>query len=94
MIQRVLRKQIKKQQARHGKQNAQHVINTVLWKILMENGGSIKIPCSTLKQIPVTAAVMAKYDSATDSMTLIAGTRAPKIILPNNGLIAGGEDAV
>ena len=82
----------KKSQAMHGKRNPQHLLNTVLWKIIMQNGGAIKILCSELKKLPAGAAVQSKHNQATDSITLTAMVRESTILLPNDGIISGGPD--
>ncbi len=73
--------------AKSGKQNIQTALNNVLWKIVMQNGGTINVPCSDLKQIPATAALQGTYDELTDSFVIVAGTQEPKIIEANNGLV-------
>ncbi len=84
-------KRIKKNQAIHGKQNAQHVLNTLLWQIVMQNGGKLIVPCSELKGLPENIALEIKHDPKTDTLIIIAGTQEPvektNLILPNNGII-------
>ncbi len=86
---RQVKRKIQRQQAKHGKSNMQHALNTVLWEIVIKNGGSISVPCSQLKNLPANIALEAKVDSKTDMLVIVAGTQEAKsdIILPNNGII-------
>jgi hypothetical protein len=72
-----------------GKKNAQHLLNTVLWQIVMQNTGILKIPCSELRKLPPTIRLEVKRDSANDEIWIVA--RQPedksKIVVPNDGLI-------
>ena len=86
---RALRRQLARQKARHGKENTQSALNALLWKIIMQNGGALNIPCSDLKGIPGNMILKATYTAKTDTLTVVAGTQGEKrdIIVANNGLI-------
>lgn len=64
--------------ARHGKENTQTALNNLLWKIIMQNGGTLNVPLEDLKQVPANAALQAKVDSATDKFVVVAGIRPSK----------------
>lgn len=72
-----------------GKENAQHLLNTVLWQIVMQNTGVLKIPCSELKKLPANIALQVKRDSVSDQIWIVAALPEDKsnIVVPNNGLI-------
>ena len=87
VVSRQMRRHMERIAAKSGKQNIQTALNNVLWKIVMQNGGTINVPCSDLKQIPATAALKGTYDELTDCFIIVAGTNEPKIIEANNGLV-------
>jgi hypothetical protein len=90
MIMANVTKEMRRNQARYGKQNIQHVFNSLLWKIVSNNGGKINIACSELKKVPPQAALKAKYDQATDTMVIVSIIRndlKSNIIVPDNGII-------
>ena len=74
-----------KEKSKHGKDNMQTALNNVLWKIVMENGGIVKIPCEDLKATPAEAALQGKVIG--ENFVIKAMLRQPNIILPKNGLI-------
>lgn len=72
-------RQLKKRlMARHGKENTQTALNNLLWKIVMQNGGTLNVPIEELKGVPDNAALQATVDSATNKFIVVAGIRPSK----------------
>ena len=70
------------------KQLTQLGFNRVLWKMLSTVGG-IEISANELINMPVNAALSAKYDAATDKFVVTPIVRQPNsIIVP--GVVGGG----
>lgn len=69
---------IRRNLAKHGKENIQTALNNLLWKIVMQNGGQINVPVEDLKRVPVNAALQAKVDSATNNLVVVAALRPSK----------------
>jgi hypothetical protein len=88
-VAKAMRRQQMRDAGHAGKREAQDVLNTVLWQIVMQNAGTIKIPCSELRKLPPNVQLEVKRDSATDEIWIVA--RQPedksKIVVPNDGLI-------
>ncbi len=78
-----------RQVAKTGAQKPQVVLNIVLWKIIMQNSGSLKFSTTELEGIPANLAF--HVNVAGGNMTITAGTQGPfkksNLILPNNGII-------
>lgn len=71
-------RQMKKSIAKHGRENTQTALNNLLWKIVMQNGGTLNVPLDELKSVPVNAALSAKVDSITNKFVVVAGIRPNK----------------
>lgn len=78
LVSRQLQRHIARENAKHGKQNIQAALNNLLWKIAMNHGGMIDISRYELDQIPSEAALQTKFDSITNKLIVIAGTRPNK----------------
>ncbi|MHC4372161.1 MAG: hypothetical protein ACYSW8_31535 [Planctomycetota bacterium] len=87
-VARAMRRQMQDAQ-RAGKQSAQQLLNTVLWQIVMQNTGMLRIPCSELRKLPPNIRLEVKRDSASDEIWIIAQQPEdkPNIVVPNDGLI-------
>ena len=84
-VSRQVRRATIRNNAKYGTQNAQMAINHTLWKIVMENGGMLNIPVSTMQGIPNNAALEVKVDSATSNLIIVAGSKESKngLWMPN-----------
>ncbi len=84
---------VAREQAKTGKKSPQHALNALLWSIVKENGGKLKVKCSELKAISPKAALHTHYDEESDSLIITAGTYEPpkksNIVLPHDGLYTG-----
>lgn len=91
VISRQLKRHIERENAKHGKQNAQTALNNFLWKIAMHNGGTISISRHELDQIPPNAALQATFDSPTNRLIVVAGLRPSQdgIAIVKNEVIGG-----
>jgi len=89
VAQRAIRRQQQRLQAQTGKANMQTALNNFLWKVVMNNGGVVNMPVLELKQVPLNAAIRAKFDSISNSLIIYATLNKdkPNIITPNDGLI-------
>lgn len=78
LVSRQLKRHIARENAKHGKQNAQTALNNVLWRIVMNNGGTLSISRYEMDQVPPEAALEATFDSTTNSMIIRSMLRVNK----------------
>ena len=83
MIQPSIPKSVKKRRLiregiKNNRENSQSAINNLLWKIIMQNGGTIAVPVEEMEQIPDDSALKVTVDSTTNKLVVVAGTRPTK----------------
>ncbi len=74
-----------------GKKSPQHVFNSVLWDMLMRNGGKMSISGERLRQVPSKVVVRGEWDEPSQSMILTAVVNKGDII-SSQGLYVGRDD--
>ena len=91
LVSRQLKRHIARDNAKHGKQNAQTALNNFLWKIAMNNGGVISISRYDLDQIPPNACLATTFDSTTSHLMVKAMLRPSQdgIAIVKNEVIGG-----
>lgn len=55
-----------------GKKSPQHVFNSVLWEMIMQHGGQIRVSGDHLRNLPDKLMVKGDWDEATQSMIITA----------------------
>lgn len=86
------RRKMARMMTKAGLPDSQTILNNVLWKIIMENKGFLKVPSKDIIDAPQNAALNIGYDEATDSVIIVAGTndpKEPKIIGLNKEIFTG-----
>jgi hypothetical protein len=76
-----------KQERQQVKQNLQAITNTVLWRIIDNNGGTMNIPKSVMNSVPANATLKTEYDPDTDSFVITAVKPETELVLPEKKLI-------
>jgi len=77
-------RKLRRQSRNDGQANVQAALNQLLWKIVMQNGGTLNVPVKDIEIIPAEAALQATVDSKTNNFVVVAGLRKKKsgLILP------------
>jgi hypothetical protein len=73
---RTLNRNIARQKAKTGKPNNQTVLNNILWKIIMQNGGAISYSCEEIRQVPENACLQGNIVSG--KYVVVASIRPSK----------------
>ena len=85
IISRQVQRHRAREVAKYGKANVQTALNNVLWRIVMNNGGTLSIPRYEMDQVPPEAAIEATFDSTTNSLIIRAMLR-----VNTDGIVSGG----
>jgi len=75
-----------KQQRQQVRQNLQALTNTVLWRIIDNNGGIMNIPKIVMDTVPANAKLNTEFDPGTNSFVITAVKPESDIIQPEKKL--------
>lgn len=76
-----------KQQRQQVKQNLQAITNTVLWRIIDNNGGVMNIPKQVMNTVPMNATLKTEFDPESDCFVITAVKPETELVLPEKKLI-------
>ena len=89
MVQQTAKQQRRneKHQRQQVKQNLQAITNTVLWRIIDNNGGIMNIPRDTVNSVPGSATLKTEFDPKTNNFVITAVKPKDGIVVPEKKLI-------
>ena len=76
-----------KQERQQVKQNLQAITNTVLWRIIDNNGGVTNIPKQVMNAVPKNATLKTEFDLESDCFVITALKPESELVLPEKKLI-------
>ena len=68
-------KKMRRRNTEDGQANMQAALNHLLWKIVMQSGGTLSVSTDELKSVPEEAILHTTVDSATDKFVVVAGLK-------------------